>query len=145
MSKSHRPFDDSLNQFEALEAKIRAAGNYVVPSDDLRPRTLEDAGELVVQRRWLKRLGFAWMMCTLVVGLSLVFVGAVNVYREAWVTPSGDDLQRIAFENSSTTNAEREWGLVEVFDRLRRLRFHDLENKSRQDIEAGMDLSSLFR
>jgi hypothetical protein len=42
--------------FAPVEALIRAAGNYVRPSDDLRPRTLEAARRMRGIRRWNKQI-----------------------------------------------------------------------------------------
>jgi len=118
-----------------LEKFIFVARNYVVPSDDLRSRTLEDARELGSQRRELRRLGIASVLGVTLWGLSLSFVNSANAYRDVWVAPSGEDLQRIAFEIGAKTNDNREWGLVEVFERLRTFRVHDLGNISVQEFE----------
>lgn len=42
--------------FAPIEALIRSAGNYVRPSDDLRPRTLEAARRKRGLRRWNKQI-----------------------------------------------------------------------------------------
>ncbi len=137
MSRSRNPYDDSQQEMDDLENFIFAARNYVVPSDDLRPRTLEDARDLGLQRREIRRLGFASVIGIALWGLSLAFVNSANAYREAWVTPSGEDLQRIAYEISDRTNDNREWGLVKVFERLRTLRVHDLGSISVQEFESN--------
>ena len=50
--------DDSV--LVPVELLIRAAGSYVVPSDNLRPRTLEAARELAADR-----VGFTnWLGCS---------------------------------------------------------------------------------
>lgn len=126
MSRSRKPFSDSQPAFEDVEKIILAARNYVVPSDDLRPRTLEVARDLGGQRREICRLGLASVLGMALWGLSFAFVNSANDYRDSWVTPSGEDLQRIAFEMGAMSNDGREWGLVEVFEQLRSLRVHDL-------------------
>ena len=57
----HNPFelpDDRREQksFAPVEALVRAAGNYVRPGDDLRPRVLEAARHAHTKRQWNKRL-----------------------------------------------------------------------------------------
>ncbi len=136
MSRSSKPFDDSQPEFGDLEQIILAARHFVVPSDDLRPRTLEDARDLGLQRREIRRLGLASVLGVALWGLSFAFVNSANAYRDAWVAPSGDDVQRIAFEIGNKTNNSPEWGLVEVFERLRSLRVHDLASIPVQDIES---------
>ena len=128
MSRSRKPFDGSRSELDDLEKIILAARNYVVPSDDLRPRTLEDARDLDLQRREIRRLGLASVLGVALWGLSFAFVNSANAYRDAWVAPSGEELQQIAFEFGAKTNSSREWGLVEVFERLRSLRIHDLDH-----------------
>ena len=136
MTSSHTTIDDSNPEFEDLEKIIRAAGRYVMVSDDLRPRTLEDARDLGRQRREIRHLGLVSVLGVALWGLSFAFVSSANAYREAWVAPSGEDLQRLACEIGAMTNDSREWGLVEVFERLRSLRVHDLGHMSVQVIES---------
>jgi ferric-dicitrate binding protein FerR (iron transport regulator) len=58
------PFDNKQDRreresFAPIEALIRSAGNYVRPSDDLRPRTLEAARRMRGMRRWNKQFAAA--------------------------------------------------------------------------------------
>ncbi len=48
---------NEFDQIESLELAIRRAGNYVAPSEDLRPKTLEAARAARVQRRTNWRFG----------------------------------------------------------------------------------------
>lgn len=57
----NNPFDNNHDRreresFAPVEALIRSAGNYVRPSDDLRPRTLEAARRMRGMRRWNKQI-----------------------------------------------------------------------------------------
>lgn len=58
---NEKPFDNNQDRreresFAPIEAMIRSAGNYVRPSDDLRPRTLEAARHAGGKRRLNKRI-----------------------------------------------------------------------------------------
>lgn len=55
------PFDNKQDRreresFAPIEALVRSAGNYVRPSEDLRPRTLEAARRMRGIRRWNKQI-----------------------------------------------------------------------------------------
>ena len=52
-------FNYAYNYGPRDKATIRSAGNYVRPSDDLRPRTLETARNARGKRRWSKQIAAA--------------------------------------------------------------------------------------
>ena len=73
---SGNPFEESRDRLERemfapVEAMIRAAGNYVRPSDDLRPSTLEAARHVRGKRRWKRHLSAA--------AAAVVFLAICNV------------------------------------------------------------------
>jgi hypothetical protein len=141
MSSFHEPFEDSHADLENLEKIIRAARHFVVPSDDLRPRTLEDARDLGQKRREIRRLGLTSILGIALWGFSFSVVNSAGAFRDAWVTPSGEELRRIAFELGSASQDSHDWGLVEVFDQIRSLRVGDLE---KYRIRASSPLNSII-
>ena len=53
---------DWQERYDEVEAMVQAAGSYVQPSDDLRPRVLETARTEVVElrgRRWVRQASVA--------------------------------------------------------------------------------------
>jgi len=104
----------------AIEEAIRAAGAFVRPSDDLRPRTLETARELSEDRRGGVRLAsFAAVLL-----LCLIVSAPVGQRLSAWYqrieAPSAAELQQQALQIETDRNTGPHWGLYEAFSQLRR-------------------------
>lgn len=109
----------SEEMVSVLESRIFSAGRYVVPSDELRPKTLEAARDKCSDRQTQHRLvRFAWVM--LFCGcLSVPVVGHMEVWRNQLHFPDSSELDlqsmRIAREKGTTP----QWGLQEAFTELR--------------------------
>lgn len=103
-----------------LEAMVRAAGGYVRPSDNLRPRTLEAAREhraVVRRRRRLASIGLA----------------AATLWWAATMRPAGESetkapplaaadvwqLGESAQQQAAQAGAGPAWALADVFGALR--------------------------
>ncbi|MDZ4849607.1 MAG: hypothetical protein SGI77_09950 [Pirellulaceae bacterium] len=132
MSNTRRTFEDDDFALSELERAIYAARNYVVPSDDLRPQTLEAAREHGRDRTRVR-----WSRIAAVFGLFFwcfggMLASSASGIREGFVAPFGDEVHSIATEISLQENDSFEWGLVEVFSRYRSLsgmhRFTSPEN-----------------
>ena len=109
--------DDSFE----IEAKIRAARNYVVPSSNLRPQTLEAARELSEDRkstRQLRRLAVAMLLLSV---LSIPMADQLTVWHQRQQLPSASELQQRALDMESDGDAAPHWGLIEAFNQLRRV------------------------
>ena len=107
-------FDDSVSDIEAL---IRAAGDYVQPSDDLRPRVMEAARFWRMERRTQWRLGQAAVLFIL---LNLLATSTLQRVELADGKPPA--IARDA-EDASGGPAYREsehWDTVDAFRELRR-------------------------
>lgn len=111
--------DDDLS-FAEIESKIFSARNYVVPSDDLRPRTLEEAAELSVPINTFRKLATA---------LAFVFVSwlAIEMVSSSYdrlhdrlTAPFSQEVHSMAIEMSKKNSDGIGWGLVDVFRLLRR-------------------------
>lgn len=101
-------FDLEANDIEAL---LRSAGDYVRPSDDLRPAVLEQAR--VARAEWRAQ---SWVWC---VALSVtVWVGILSQMR--WERTN--DFEVTPASSSSTLQREENpgWHTVERFNAVRR-------------------------
>lgn len=101
-----------------VEAMISAAGRYIRPSDELRPRTLEAARRACDDRRAEQRLGgfmVAALLLMLIASPTLTYLKMVQ-----WnsVTTAAEINQR-----ARTLATQREignhWGLAEAYSQLR--------------------------
>ncbi len=101
--------------FDDVESLVRAAGNYVRPSDDLRPRVLETARSESRERRNQRRM---WQLA-LVVALLGVFTTAERARWKAAAAAPGILVEAAALVGGDET-ADSGWGLVDSFTQLRR-------------------------
>lgn len=114
--------DFDFAEFADLESVIRSAGEYVVPSDELRPRTMDAVKDAIENRKLSRRagvLGLAalslWLACWPLAGLT-------KSWRDEITAPSKADMERTAAELSLQSNMSLDWGLVEAFEKLRSLK-----------------------
>lgn len=101
-----------------LERALRSAGDYVHPTDDLRPRTLEAASERTLRKRGRRRaLGLA-------AALLLAPVLGTAAMSSGKARPSGilsaSDLHARAQQISQRGSIDTGWGLFEAFLAMRR-------------------------
>jgi hypothetical protein len=106
---------DRREQWDDVESLVRAAGNYVRPSDDLRPRVLETA-RAESHERWAQRQ--IWQVA-LVVALLGVCSTSVRSRMEVAAPPSGIAFERGAIARRAESG-EDGWKMVESFTDLRR-------------------------
>jgi len=112
------------NQFDLqdLERTILAASNYVVPSDNLRPRTLDKARELTNAKVNTFKIGFAAIFGLSAWGCFVLLVSLSSSVHERFVSPFGNEMQHIAAELSTTNREGIDWALVDAFIRYRKVR-----------------------
>ena len=119
--------EDSATQadFGEIEAMVRAAGEYVEVSDDLRPRTLEDAtfrGREASNRSWIAILTV------------VIFFLAICAGRLASTSPleglssGGDQLYSAADKKATQSNANPSWKLADAFSELRQRQLSLIED-----------------
>jgi len=116
-----QPHDDELSSEEqlALESMIHSASNYVVPSDKLRGQVLNAARELFSDRR-SERVYLEWVWVLAIVACLLVPVlQSVSAYGNSFQGPSAKQIEEQAIQLAREQNMEMDWGLVEVFSRMR--------------------------
>lgn len=111
--------DEELSPIETIEGMLRAAGNYVVPSDDLRPRILEAAREYRGNRRSERRLAGYALTTLLLWVLCLPLVDDLDVLRSKLASPSAFELQQRALEITADKGFDPNWAMAEVFTQLR--------------------------
>ncbi len=109
--------DDSV--LVPVELLIRAAGNYVVPSDNLRPRTLEAARERAADRVGFYKLARLFLVLLFCSALSIPALDSLSAWHDRSVSPSAAEIQDQATRIGSEKGVGPHWGLYEAFNRLR--------------------------
>ena len=104
-----------------VEAQIRAARNYVVPSNNLRPKVLEAARELNEDRQSTRRLRRLCIALLLLGCLSVRMVDHLIVWHERRQLPTAIELEQRALDMEVAGNVSPHWGLLEAFSQLRRV------------------------
>jgi hypothetical protein len=124
MSEFRYKDDNSpFESFDSLESIVRAAGGYVQPTDDLRPRTIEAARESCSRRRWNFRLGAVAMV---VIALAISDLPSRIMASQAGQldNPSqvirGYDLHEQASLRMAHTGFDSSWAVYEAFAELRK-------------------------
>ena len=98
-----------------LEATVLAAGTYVVPSDNLRPHTLEAARELDSDRKGTYAIA-KFILAIAVCGcVSLPVLERLASWRDNVVSPTSVQIHKTALKK----NIGIDWGLFEAFSELR--------------------------
>jgi hypothetical protein len=123
MVESHTcnlPFDDGAG--DGIEAMIRAAGQYVRPTDDLRPRVLE-AARLQRGERSAKRLICHASLFAAV----LAFFSAANrdldlpqSRRTGMLAAAGFNELVSPAASSTPRSGDGDWRMIDAFTELRR-------------------------
>ncbi len=119
MREYQKDFERERAQIEKLELAIFAARNYVVASQDLRPRTLEAAKDHCGQHRRLRRIGISALAASLVWFMCAPAISTLSGYRSHFSGPSRSEMERTALELSKQKGYGPNWGLVEAFLKLR--------------------------
>lgn len=113
---------NTAERFSDLERQIRAAGNYVRPSEDLRPATLDAAKDNRWQHRWNRRMSLT--------AAAVILMAVIDVpgRLERIQTSPIDNAQRMnqefreqhqALERSVSPGMNSVWALYEAFFDLR--------------------------
>jgi hypothetical protein len=113
------PIDGSCPSDSAIESFIRAAGDFIEPTDDLRPRTLERARRRCQQQRIERRAG-GMAVAALLLAMSLPsridhsgrFESAYELHRHTF--------QQAIEGKPSEAGTDASWGLVDTFTEWRR-------------------------
>lgn len=111
-------FEQDHSDFAQLESIVQAAGGYVQPTVDLRPKTLEAARTACRQRRTNIRLGSLAVFV-----LFLAATGVPEFFFSSNLGPAfvqSSDLHHRATRSAVKGNVGTNWALYEVFSEFRR-------------------------
>ncbi len=113
---SSNDVDVSPEFLKLLEATVLAAGKYVVPSDNLRPHTLEAAEEMDSDRRRSYQLVKYAALLAICGCIGLPLADQLSPWRERLSGRTSLQIQELALQKKMGPD----WGLLEVFrDRQR--------------------------
>ena len=108
-------------EFFDVEEMVRAAGDYVEVSDDLRADTLEEARNVNRQtsaRLWLLALaaGFAFIVIS-TAHLRSCLASALPVMAE--IRADSEQMHTVALQNAAQSDVDPNWAVVDAFHGLR--------------------------
>ncbi|MCA9126121.1 MAG: hypothetical protein KDB22_03510 [Planctomycetales bacterium] len=106
-------------EMEELEQRIFSARNYVVPSRELRPGTIELTKESLSRTRQARRLGLAAICCFALWFALMMSAPIWGGWRNRISAPFSAEIQQAAHELQAKGACDAHWGLVEVFSRIR--------------------------
>lgn len=125
----HSRDDDSVQI--PIESLIRSAGNFVVPSESLRPRTLEAAREAAADRVGFFKLARLFLVLLFCSALTVPALDRLNAWHERSLSPSATEIQNQADQLSTQKGIGPHWALFEAFTRLRSDQAANLSRTSR--------------
>ncbi len=102
-----------------LERTILAAGQYVRPSQDLRPRIIEAAKEQGGQRRAIRNIGGGLLLMGLLCVIAAPTLNQRTERFEKSRSPSASELQDQAQTIATQAGVGANWGLSEAYAKLR--------------------------
>ena len=116
----------------SIESIIRAAGQYVQPSEDLRPRTLEAARQQCGDRRAERRLGSFVIAIMFLVLLGAPVVAFVKSAQSSSPSVSAAEMEQKALIYAADPSVGSNWGLSEAFTRMRDAQASQLGQNTRR-------------
>lgn len=115
-------YDVDPESFAPLEATLFAARDYVTPSSDLRPRTLEQARHTTRAQGWANRLTLITLGSMLLWSATMPLLRELSVHRDKFSGPFPAEIERAAQAYADQHRYEAQWGLVEAFRDARQIR-----------------------
>ncbi|TWT76675.1 hypothetical protein CA13_71720 [Planctomycetes bacterium CA13] len=114
-----RDSDWNHETYSDIESLIRTASDFVRPSEDHRPRTLEAARARCADLRTEQKLG-VFLACALLV-LAIVSPGFhyLSRYRSRFQGTTAAEIQEQASIISIKANVSPQWGMFEAFSQWR--------------------------
>jgi hypothetical protein len=98
-----------------LEATVQSAGAYVIPSDNLRPHTLEAARDFSSDRKGTYALVKFALVIAILGCVSLPVIDRMASWHDRVSSPTSLQMLEIAQKK----NVGIDWGLFEAFSELR--------------------------
>jgi hypothetical protein len=108
-------------EFRDIEEMVRAAGGYLEVSDDLRPRTLEEARDESCEtstRFWIAVLASVIVFLAMSAGELRGRLSSTPPLK-ASVSANCDQLHAVALRKAEEENVDPSWSLVDAFSELR--------------------------
>jgi hypothetical protein len=116
---------------QSIESIIRAAGQYVQPSEDLRPRTLEAAREQCGDRRAERHLGNFVIAMMVLVLVGSPIVSLIKFAQSSSSSVSATEMEQKALIYAAQPGVGTNWGLSEAFTQMRDVQASQLGRKTR--------------
>jgi len=102
-----------------LEQAIRAAGSFVRPTSNLRPRVIEAAKEQCGQQRAIRKAACLLLFVCLLAAVTAPFAMQLAKHVEQTQAASSEEVQKQATQYSAQAGIGSNWGLSEAFTRQR--------------------------
>jgi len=102
-----------------LEQAIRAAGSFVRPTSNLRPRVIEAAKEQCGQQRAIRNATCLLLFVCLLAAVTAPFAMQLADQLEQTQAASSEEVQKQATQYSAQAGIGSNWGLSEAFTRQR--------------------------
>ena len=113
-------FPDDFDGCSDIEALVRSARDYVRPSDDLRPRVLENARVMRGERRAQRWIGHL-AVCALALGMFAAITGQQSKAVATREPATALRASRLFWNPQPALSAsDASWGMVDSFTELRR-------------------------
>lgn len=109
----------SPKEVSELEDTIFAARNYAIPSEDLRPRTIEQAQESDSIKDNARRLGLWAVLGMILWSASLPASQWIDSWRTELIAPFPSEIHQDADRMVVRRGISPHWALVEIFSHLR--------------------------
>jgi hypothetical protein len=109
-------------EFRDIEEMVRAAGDYLEVTDDLRPQTLEqarDESRKSTTRFWIAAVAVIVVLLAMSTGVLRSRLSSPPPLM-AGVYVDGDQLYAAARQKAAQAKADANWSLVDAFSELRR-------------------------
>lgn len=130
MSWSDSRRDDRL-EIAAVESIIASARDFVVPTDDFRPQTLDAAREQAHDVSAQRQLGAFFVCAVLLLFTCVPVVDYLGDIQSRLRGPTSGQLQKIGEDQATRGTEGVTWGLVEAFTQWRRSQAEFLGNPIR--------------
>jgi hypothetical protein len=113
------PTNWNTNDFADLEKLIDSAKDFVQPSEMLRPKVVESARELDLQKSQLAKVRNL-LACTIAIWIlvGLTF-WTLDTNRRNLIAPSSVEVEQMSLRNAERNRYSPDWGMVDVFWQLR--------------------------
>ena len=112
---------DTNAEFRGVEEMIRAAGNFLDVTDDLRPQTVEQArheSRKTSTRFWIPIVAVIAVFLVISVGMLRGRLSSTPLLM-AGVIADGDQLYATALQRAAQAHVDPSWSLVDAFRELR--------------------------